>query len=108
DAIYAAVAGSMDPKTIDIRDVVTALDAPATKAQFRVVADDDDLAKMLALPLAQWRVFLHPSQREAAYRDRYNGPARIIGGAGTGKTVVAMHRAIHIARRYTGEPGTPV
>ncbi len=51
---------------------------------------------MLAKPLAQWRTYLHPSQRDAAFRD-YNGPARVTGGAGTGKTVVAIHRAALLA-----------
>ena len=46
-------------------------------------------------PLAQWRVFLHPSQRKLVDR-RWHGAARITGGAGTGKTVVALHRAKHL------------
>ncbi len=48
-------------------------------------------------PLDKWRVFLHPTQRKTVNRN-YNGPARVTGGAGTGKTVVAMHRARRLAR----------
>jgi Helix-turn-helix of DDE superfamily endonuclease len=42
--------------------------------------------------LAQWRVFLHPMQKKLASGDR-SGAVRVLGGAGTGKTVLAMHRA---------------
>ena len=52
---------------------------------------------MLNAPLERWRVFLHPSQRRLVER-RWNGPVRVLGGAGTGKTVVAMHRARRLAR----------
>ncbi len=51
----------------------------------------------------EWRVFLHPDQRKIAYRD-YNGPAMVRGGAGTGKTIVAMHRAKHIADQIAADP----
>jgi len=57
---------------------------------------------MLNAPLEQWRVFLHPSQRRLVERD-WNGPVRVLGGAGTGKTVAALHRAKWLAEnRYTG------
>ena len=51
---------------------------------------------MLDAPLEKWRVFLHPSQRKLVERD-WNGPVRVLGGAGTGKTVAAMHRARWLA-----------
>lgn len=53
---------------------------------------------MLNSPLAQWRVFLHPTQRKLAQGDR-SGPMRVLGGAGTGKTVLAMHRARWLAEQ---------
>ena len=56
---------------------------------------------MLNAPLERWRVFLHPSQRRLVERD-WNGPARVLGAAGTGKTVVAMHRARWLARNLPG------
>jgi superfamily I DNA/RNA helicase len=58
---------------------------------------------MLAImnaPLAQWRVFLHPTQHKLAMGDR-SGPVRVLGGAGTGKTVLAMHRAKWLAENRT-------
>ena len=68
--------------------------------RFRVIGDDQDLLrKALDKPMDAWVVFLHPSQREPVER-RYRGPAKISGGAGTGKTVVALHRAAHLARRH--------
>ncbi|MDR7304199.1 DEAD/DEAH box helicase [Haloactinomyces albus] len=63
-----------------------------------VVNDSEELADILEWPFDLWRVFLHPTQRRIAEHAPYNGPARITGGAGTGKTVVALHRAHHLAR----------
>ncbi|MCC6270710.1 MAG: UvrD-helicase domain-containing protein [Microbacteriaceae bacterium] len=51
----------------------------------------------LAAPVEDWMTFLHPSQA-ALVRRTFNGPARIRGGAGTGKTVVGLHRAAYLAR----------
>ena len=93
EAIYAEIAGRITPTEIDTGDLAAAVRAPASSSVFHVVADEVELAEMLALPLAQWRTYLHQSQHAAAYRPEYNGPVRITGGAGTGKTVVAMHRA---------------
>ena len=61
---------------------------------------DDDIAleEILEAPLEKWRVFLHPSQRSLVERD-WNGPVRVLGGAGTGKTVVAMHRAKYLVEK---------
>ena len=61
------------------------------------MTDVEDLAQALEYPWEKWRVFLHPAQRELVER-RFGGPARIAGSAGTGKTVVAIHRAAHLAR----------
>ncbi|MFN3474439.1 MAG: UvrD-helicase domain-containing protein [Blastomonas sp.] len=58
--------------------------------------DEAELRRVFEEGLEGWRVFLHPEQRKVAYRD-YEGPALVRGGAGTGKTVVAMHRAKHLA-----------
>jgi superfamily I DNA/RNA helicase len=63
-----------------------------------VVADDETMAAILNSPLAHWRVFLHPTQRRMAQGDR-NGAVRVLGGAGTGKTVLAMHRAKWLAEQ---------
>lgn len=64
---------------------------------------ETELRRVFEEGLEGWRVFLHPEQRKIAYRD-YNGPAMVRGGAGTGKTVVAMHRAKHLADQIEKKP----
>ena len=87
-----------DPsKAVDTEDYEAALDKPDSKRRFFVVEDELELASILNAPLEKWRVFLHPAQRKFAERD-WNGPVRVLGGAGTGKTVVAMHRARWLAQ----------
>ncbi len=95
------------PAEVDVSDYAEALDRDATKRHFVVVTEDSDLEALLAAPLAMWRVFLHPSQRKLVERD-WNGPVRVLGGAGTGKTVVAMRRAVWLARKLKDIPGKPV
>jgi superfamily I DNA/RNA helicase len=58
--------------------------------------DASDIESVLTRPIEDWMVFLHPDQRRLVDR-RFNGPARITGGAGTGKTVVGVHRAARLA-----------
>lgn len=71
---------------------------PDALRRFRVLTDVDELRRALEFPWDRWAVFLHPAQRELVER-RYAGPARVTGSAGTGKTIVALHRAVHLARR---------
>lgn len=73
-----------------------ALDSPETLKSFVVVDGEDELRRIMAEPLEKWRVFLHPTQRKIVKKN-YSGAARVLGGAGTGKTVVAMHRAKQLA-----------
>ena len=61
--------------------------------------DVEALERALDYPWDQWTVFLHPAQRQWVERDQ-NGPARVSGSAGTGKTIVALHRAVHLARSH--------
>jgi len=82
---------------VDTGDFAKALERDESRARFVVVEDEMELEAMLNAPLERWRVFLHPSQRRLVER-RWNGPVRVLGGAGTGKTVVAMHRARRLAR----------
>ena len=93
EEILSEVTGDAD---IDTDDFSTALERDGSKRSFWVVDDELELAEMLAAPLEKWRVFLHPSQRRLVERD-WNGPVRVLGGAGTGKTVVAMHRVKWLA-----------
>jgi mRNA-degrading endonuclease RelE of RelBE toxin-antitoxin system len=83
---------------IDVDDFASALDTPDSKRRFLLASDDEALQSMLDAPLEKWRVFLHPQQRKLINRD-WNGPVRVLGGAGTGKTVVAMHRAKWLAEK---------
>ncbi|HRH76700.1 MAG TPA: AAA family ATPase, partial [Cellvibrionaceae bacterium] len=84
---------------IDTQDFGKALESAESQARF-VIVDDEALEAIMNAPLAQWRVFLHPTQRKLAVRN-FNGPARVLGGAGTGKTVLAMHRAKWLAENRT-------
>lgn len=112
DALYLLAAGYSPEQTIDELDrqrpadpekpefdpddFEAALQRPGTQREFKIVEDDHELADILNAPLDQWRIFLHPSQRKLVDM-RSTGPARVLGGAGTGKTVVAMHRARKLA-----------
>ncbi len=70
---------------------------PDTQRRFRVVENQAELALALEAPWERWMVFLHPAQRGVVDRG-FTGPARVTGSAGTGKTVVALHRAVRLAR----------
>ena len=71
---------------------------PDTLRRFRVVENLAELEQALSFPWEKWIVFLHPAQRDLVKRE-YDGPVRVTGSAGTGKTVVALHRAARLADR---------
>ena len=86
------------------RPVATPSDAdpfahPDAQRRFRVMTNAEELAAALDFPWEKWTVFLHPAQRDIIER-LYRGPARVVGSAGTGKTIVALHRAVYLARRH--------
>lgn len=83
-------------QAIDTSDFAAALATAESQSRFVVVDDDQAMLAIMNAPLAQWRVFLHPTQNKLARGDR-SGPVRVLGGAGTGKTVLAMHRAKWLA-----------
>lgn len=89
-------------KAVDTADFATALTTPESKSRFVIVDDDEAMLAIMNAPLAQWRVFLHPTQQKLASGDR-SGPVRVLGGAGTGKTVLAMHRAKWLAENRTAD-----
>lgn len=70
---------------------------PDAQRRFRVMSNVDELMRALEYPWDRWSVFLHPEQRQIVERS-FGGPARVSGSAGTGKTIVALHRAAHLAR----------
>lgn len=70
---------------------------PDAQRRIRLISDSEELEQALAYPWEKWGVFLHPAQRDLVDQD-FAGPARVAGSAGTGKTVVAIHRAVRLAR----------
>lgn len=81
-------------------ETVSPFEHPDAQRRFRVMEDVEELKRALDFPWDQWTVFLHPSQRQVVEQS-FNGPARVSGSAGTGKTVVALHRAASILRHHT-------
>ncbi|MEA3260611.1 MAG: AAA family ATPase [Pseudomonadota bacterium] len=84
------------PESVDTSDFTAALSRPETQAHFAVAENEEALKDVLNQSIEKWRVFLHPAQRRLAMGKK-NGAVRVLGGAGTGKTVVAMHRAKWLA-----------
>ncbi|RJQ16713.1 MAG: DNA helicase [Nitrospiraceae bacterium] len=87
--------------TPQIQQPVTAgispFDHPDAQRRFRVMNNIEELERALEYPWEKWTVFLHPAQRQLVERD-YSGPSRVSGSAGTGKTIVALHRAVFLTR----------
>ncbi|HYM05495.1 MAG TPA: 3'-5' exonuclease [Terriglobales bacterium] len=70
---------------------------PDAQRRFRMMNNQDELERALDYPWEKWTVFLHPAQRTLVERE-YGGAARVAGSAGTGKTIVALHRAVFLTR----------
>lgn len=94
DEVWAELGAALASENIDVDDI----DAAIERSHDRVVVVDgpDELKAVFDNPFALWRIFLHPSQ-QAVVDATYNGPARVSGGPGTGKTVVALHKARRLA-----------
>ncbi|GAA1636894.1 UvrD-helicase domain-containing protein [Actinoplanes couchii] len=88
---------------VDVDDFEAAVRRPASQ----VATDDEALKFMLAESFQAWQIFLHPTQRRLVER-RYSGPARVGGGPGTGKTIVALHRVTYLAQQLPPGPGKPI
>ena len=80
---------------VDTSNLVAAMER--TPSQIVFVSGHEELQRILAHPFAAWRIFLSPAQHRIAYAPRYAGPAQVTGGAGTGKTVTALHRTAYLA-----------
>ncbi len=87
----------VERRSLDAVVDAEAFEHPDAQRRFRTVTDIEELERALEYPWEKWTVFLHPDQRELVGRD-FAGPARVSGSAGTGKTVVALHRAVFLAR----------
>lgn len=70
---------------------------PDAQRRFRVLTNAEELKQALDYPWDKWAVFLHPAQADLVERS-FTGATRVSGSAGTGKTIVALHRAVHLAR----------
>lgn len=92
-----ATGAPLPPLHIDLPPHIDAFEHPDAQRRFRVIQNREELERALDAPWEKWTVFLHPAQRQLVERD-FNGPARAGGSAGTGKTIVALHRAVHLAR----------
>ena len=79
--------------------VTNPFDHPDAQRRFRVMTNLDALKTALEYPWEKWTVFLHPEQQQWVDR-AYKGPARVSGSAGTGKTIVALHRAVTLAKAH--------
>jgi hypothetical protein len=90
-----------DTAVADTDELGTAM--ARSRGRVALVSGADELLEILERPFDAWRIFLHPSQYRVAYQDRYAGAARVTGGPGTGKTVVALHRASHLARQLPAD-----
>ena len=95
--IEIAVGGTPQPP-ISAPPQVDPFDHLDAQRRFRVMNDIEELERALDFPWEKWMIFLHPAQQELVEKD-FNGPARVFGSAGTGKTIVALHRAAYLARQ---------
>lgn len=99
-----ATGGRIEDHVAVVAPTVGAFAHPDAQRRFRIVENIEELKAALDQPFEKWAVFLHPTQRDLVERD-WSGPARVSGSAGTGKTIVALHRAVHLAR---GDPAALV
>ncbi|CAL9434689.1 UvrD-helicase domain-containing protein [Streptomyces sp. enrichment culture] len=87
-------------KPVEVKDVDPEdYQAAAERTDTTVITTDKDLESIIEEgDFGRWKVFLHPTQKRLVTR-RYSGPARVGGGPGTGKTIVALHRVKHLVDR---------
>ena len=97
EALLELAVGGTPPMIPPIIPTTNPFDHPDAQRRFRLMTNVEELQRALDYPWEKWAVFLHPAQRQVVEKD-YNGPFRVAGTAGTGKTVVAMHRAAFLAR----------
>lgn len=88
--------------------LIAGLESPAARMDFQLLGGDDldELQEAIAGDFDAWRVFLHPSQQSLVDRN-FSGAGRVTGGAGTGKTVVVVHRADRLVRKTDAEGEHP-
>jgi hypothetical protein len=100
EALLNLATGIKPPLPEQVSAGTNPFEHPDALRRFRVMKNVEELALALEYPWERWAVFLHPAQRQLVQKD-FNGPARVAGSAGTGKTIVALHRAFYLARVNT-------
>ncbi len=98
EALLDLAVGAKPQIPVTAPTMASPFEHPDAQRRFRVMEDVEELKRALDFPWDQWTVFLHPSQRQVVEQS-FAGPARVSGSAGTGKTVVALHRAANILKR---------
>ena len=99
EALLDLAVGAKPKHTVKLPAGANPFEHPDAQRRFRVMSSVEELARALDFPWEKWTVFLHPAQRQIVERD-YSGPAKVAGSAGTGKTIVALHRAVFLARKH--------
>jgi len=99
EALLELATGGKPRITQPVAFTINPFDHPDAQRRFRVMSSSEELERALEFPWEKWMIFLHPEQRQWVERE-YTGPARVSGSAGTGKTIVALHRAVFLARTY--------
>lgn len=98
DLLTELLAGNKPRALTPEMQVANPLDHPDAQRTFRVMKNREELELALEYPWERWTTFLHPDQRRMVEHN-YKGPVRVAGSAGTGKTIVALHRAVYLARQ---------
>ncbi|MBL4808898.1 MAG: UvrD-helicase domain-containing protein [Phycisphaerales bacterium] len=98
EALLELATGGVPTPSMAASTELNPFEHPDAQRRFKLFTDSDELEQALNFPWEKWAVFLHPDQRHIVEHD-FNGPARVSGSAGTGKTVVALHRAVSLAKR---------
>jgi len=99
EALLELATGGRPQITQPVIENVDPFEHPDALRRFRVMKNVEELERALDYPWEKWTIFLHSAQRQWVEKD-YNGPARVSGSAGTGKTIVALHRAVFLARNH--------
>lgn len=98
EAVLDLAVGARPKASVKLPVGANPFEHPDAQRRFRIMSSVEELARALDFPWEKWTVFLHPAQRQLVERD-YSGPAKVAGSAGTGKTIVALHRAVFLARK---------
>ena len=97
EALLELATGGKPREPKPVVEVANPFEHPDALRRFRVMTNVEELQRALDFPWEKWAVFLHPDQKQLVECE-YSGPARVSGSAGTGKTIVALHRAVYLAR----------